>query len=79
MAVPFHFLDGSLSLKLYLHPVRKCFWSDLVSPPAVKEKDVFGPAREVVCAERFPSATETVNHSMAKALHPCINVHHAHM
>lgn len=70
LAVSFCFLNSLLSLKLYLHAVRSCFWSLLVIPSASKDKDVFGPAREEFCEQRFPPAAGPMNHSMAMAAHP---------
>jgi len=41
----------------------------LVLPFAVKERDVFGPAREEFCEQRFPPAAGLMNHSMAMQWH----------
>lgn len=42
LAVSFCFLNSLLSLKLYLHTVGSCFWSLLMIPSAVKDRDMFG-------------------------------------
>lgn len=70
LAVSFCFLNSLLSLKLYLHAVSSCFWSLLMIPSAVKDRDMFGPAREEFCEQRFPPAAGPMNHSMAMAAHP---------
>lgn len=70
LAVSFCFLNSLLSLKLYLHPVRSCFWSHLVFSFAVKERDMSGPAREEFCQQRFSPAEGLMNHSMAMVPHP---------
>lgn len=82
LAVSFCFLNSLLSLKLYLHPLRSCFWPHLVFPFVVKERDVFGPAREEFCEWRFPPAAGLMNHSMAMALlpqnHVCCDIPSSH-